>query len=395
MKWKKLAAALAAAAIAGAAFSACGSKNEESSSSAENKTSSVAEKATDEVISVTVDDVTTHDKFGGILANIPGDEFIEHGFEYGDSVDVTLSNGYEFKDLPFFNGYYSRKGENLLVAYPGSGYVNVQQNCGEDLWVVAGMTEGMSATFTLNEKGKYSDIQQAFSLKYENEREKFESDEEFANFREVKVGMIADGALYRSASPCDNKYNRAPYADKLAEQAGIGFIIDLADNDEDIAGYFADEDFNSPYFKSLYEQGKVAPASLGADYASEAYRKSLGEALIKALDSEGPILVHCTEGKDRTGFVICMLSALAGAEYDELKADYMVTFKNYYGVTLEKNEEQYNTIADNLFESFIIYLTDNAGEGSDLKTASEAYLRDCGLSDTQIAELSERLCTGK
>ena len=199
MKWKKLAAAFAAAAIAGAAFSACGSKNEESSSSAENKTSSVAEKATDEVISVTVDDVTTHDKFGGILANIPGDEFIEHGFEYGDSVDVTLSNGYEFKDLPFFNGYYSRKGENLLVAYPGSGYVNVQQNCGEDLWVVAGMTEGMSATFTLNEKGKYSDIQQAFSLKYENERERFESDEEFANFREVKVGMIADGALYRRA----------------------------------------------------------------------------------------------------------------------------------------------------------------------------------------------------
>ena len=394
MKWKKLAAALAAAAIAGAVFSACGNKAD-SSSSADNNTSSVAEKATDEVISVTVDDVTTHDKFGGILANIPGDEFIEHGFEYGDSVDVTLSNGYEFKDLPFFNGYYSRKGENLLVAYPGSGYVNVQQNCGEDLWVVAGMTEGMSATFTLNEKGKYSDIQQAFSLKYENEREKFESDEEFANFREVKVGMIADGTLYRSASPCDNKYNRAPYADKLAEQAGIGFIIDLADNDDDIAGYFAEEDFDSPYFKSLYEQGKVAPASLGADYASEAYRKSLGEALIKALDSEGPILVHCTEGKDRTGFVICMLSALAGAEYDELKADYMVTFKNYYGVTLEKNEEQYNTIADNLFESFIIYLTDNAGEGSDLQTASEAYLRDCGLTEVQIAELSERLCSAE
>ena len=394
MKWEKLTAALAAAAIAGAVFSACANK-EESSSSAEKSAGSVAEKASDDVISITVDDVTTHEKFGGILANVPGDDFLALGFDYGDSVDVTLSNGYEFKDLPFFNGYYSRKGENLLVAYPGSSYVNVQQNCGDDLWVVAGMTEGVSATFTLNEKGKYSNIQQAFSLKYENDREKFESDEEFANFREVKVGKLADGALYRSASPCDNKYNRAPCTDKLAEQAGVGFIIDLADNDEDIAGYFAEDTFNSPYFKSLYEQGKVALASLGADYASEAYRKSLGEALIKALDSEGPILVHCTEGKDRTGFVICVLSALSGAEYDELRADYMVTYKNYYGVTSEKNEEQYNTIADTLFESFIIYLTDNAGEGSDLKTAAEAYLRDCGLSDAQIAGLSERLCSAE
>ena len=43
---------------------------------------------------------------------------------------------------------------------------------------------------------------------------------------------------------------------------------------------------------------------------------------------EGPCYIHCTEGKDRTGFVCLLLEALCGANYGELRDDYMTTYAN-------------------------------------------------------------------
>lgn len=36
------------------------------------------------------------------------------------------------------------------------------------------------------------------------------------------------------------------------------------------------------------------------------------------MNSQGPVYIHCTEGKERTGFVCVLLEALAGASYDEI-----------------------------------------------------------------------------
>ena len=58
-------------------------------------------------------------KFGGSYLDITIDEFNNLGFEYGDSVDVTFSNGYKLSDIPYYNGYYTKTNELLVVAYPG------------------------------------------------------------------------------------------------------------------------------------------------------------------------------------------------------------------------------------------------------------------------------------
>ena len=42
-------------------------------------------------------------------------------------------------------------------------------------------------------------------------------------------------------------------------------------------------------------------------------------------DGDLPVLVHCTAGKDRTGFVIAVLLAALGAEPDAILADYMLS----------------------------------------------------------------------
>ncbi len=98
------------------------------------------------------------------------DEFNALGYAYGDSLDVVLSNGYELTDLPYYNGFYSQAGEPLMVACPGYPYIKACINSGDDLWKIAGLEDGMTASITLNTAGKYLDIQKARDLHYEDDR---------------------------------------------------------------------------------------------------------------------------------------------------------------------------------------------------------------------------------
>ena len=75
---------------------------------------------------------------------------------------------------------------------------------------------------------KYKDLH----LKYSKHREDFSSDVVFANFRNVKVGNIKEGVLYRGASSIDNSYGRAKYVDKLISEVGVKFDVDLTDDDK-------------------------------------------------------------------------------------------------------------------------------------------------------------------
>ena len=282
-----------------------------------------------------------------------------------------------------------------MVAYPGYPYVKVCINNGDDLFEVAGLSESDRATITLKEKAAFFSIQNARDIHYKDDRSLFDSDEMFANFRAVSAGQIKANTLYRSASPCDNQHNRAPYVDTLMGQAGVKLIIDLADNDEKIAGYMQKEDFNSPYFKTLYEQNSVVPLALNTNYGSEAFQKKLLKGLEAMAASSGPYLVHCTEGKDRTGFVCMLLEALCGATYQEIVDDYMITYQNYYRITKESDPDRYDVIVHEVLEPMIKLVV---GKDVDLKTAdyaalTAAYLTNAGMTAQQVEALRAGLTT--
>ena len=219
-------------------------------------------------------------EFGGVYITSTIDDFNALGYEYGDSVDIQFSNGYTLEDQPYYNGYYTQNGESLLVAYPGYDYIKACINNGDDLWVIAGLSEGDTAAISLNERGKYLEIQNARDIHYFDEREKYESDEVFANFRSVSVGGLAPDTLYRSASPCDNQHNRATYVDALSRDAGVRCILNLADNEEKIAGYLADDSYATPYFESLYEAENVIPLALNMNFGSAEFQQKLVNGLI-------------------------------------------------------------------------------------------------------------------
>ena len=212
----------------------------------------------------------------------------------------------------------------------------------------------------------------------------------------MTAGDIAAGTLYRSASPCDNQHNRAPYVDALLGEAGVKTILDLADSDGKLAGYLRGEDFASPHFLAIYEAGGVIPAALNMNFESRDFREKLASGLTALTEAPGPWLVHCTEGKDRTGFVCMVLEALCGADYGEIVDDYMRTYDNYYQITPASDPDRYDVIVAEVLEPMLETL---AGEGADLRTAdlaaaAEAYLLDAGMAPDRVAALRAALTGG-
>ena len=332
-------------------------------------------------------------KFGGVYIKITIADFNAMGFAFGDSLNVTFSNGFELKDLPYYNGFYVDMGEPLLVGYPGYPYIRTGYNNGEDMYVKAGLSETDTAVIELAEKAKYLDVQESLDIHYSDEQGD-RSDEVFANFRAVGVGNLKQNILYRSASPVDNQHNRAAIADRLAAQAGVAFVLDLSDNEQEVAEHIAAEDFDSPHFSSLYEQGNVIALSMNMAFKSEGFSEKLVRGLTAASKADGPYLVHCVEGKDRTGFVCVVMEALAGATYQEMVADYMVTYDNYYGINQTSEPTKYGIIKEKYVDVMLRYI---AGDGDvdittvDYATAVKAYLLSIGMAEADIDALKARL----
>lgn len=334
------------------------------------------------------------DEFGGVYVDLSIDGFNEYGFKYGDSVDVTFSNGYKLEGIPYYNGYYTQTGDPLLIAYPGYPYVKVCINNGDDLWEVASLSDDDKADISLSESGKFLKIQEARDIHYKDDRSLFPDDAVFANFRAIDAGNIKSGVLYRSASPCDNQHNRAPYVDKLIDAAGVKCIVDLADNEEKIYGYIEKEDFDSPYFLALFEDGDVIPLALNMNFSSDDFRSKITAGLIEMTKHEGPYLVHCTEGKDRTGFVCMLLEALCGASYGEIADDYMITYDNYYQISKTNFSDKYDVIVEDVLDPMIRSVVGDDTvdiKSADLSEYAKSFLLGAGMTDEQITTLKDLL----
>ncbi|MBQ5755731.1 MAG: tyrosine-protein phosphatase [Erysipelotrichaceae bacterium] len=358
-----------------------------------------------------VDDLATiHEtEFGGVYLKMGIDEFNAAGFAYGDSVDVLFSNGYTIEDIPYYNGYYVDAGETLLIAYPGYDYIKAAINYGEDLWDEARLkvsqgSEGLwaklaldehtKASVVLREKGKYLDVQEASDIHYYDEIERYPDEVTFANFRTVEMGNISAGKVYRSASPCDDQHKRAAYVDDLIEEAGVNYILDLADSDVKIEKYIAGEDFSSDYFLSLYEKDLVCALALNMNYLSEDFAQKLAYGFTQMAEHDGPYLIHCTEGKDRTGFVCMLLEALAGAGYEAIKDDYMKTYDNYYQIREDNEPKKYETILNRNLEAMLKFLVNDEKtdpHACDLSSYARAYLIKAGMEEEAIGLLLEKI----
>ena len=351
--------------------------------------------------------ITHETKFGGVYILITIEDFNDKGFEYGDGVNISFSNGYKLENLPYYNGYYTNTGEPLLVGYSGYPYIKVGINNGDDLYNLAGLKEEDTANVELSEKGKYKDIQEALDIHYTDVQGDL-PDWKFGNFRVVNVGKMKENILYRSASPVDNQHNRAKVCDGLI--SSVNTVLNLSDDNQELKGHIEKEGFNSLNYKRIYDNNRVIALSMNMNFQSgqedktpklysefkeSTFQTKLLVGLRFAIENDGPYLIHCVEGKDRTGFVCMVFEALSGATYNEIINDYMITYDNYYDINKETNLVKYNIIKEKNIDIMLKTIIND--DSVDIKTANyeyyiEKYLISRGMQESEITTLKTKLC---
>lgn len=333
-------------------------------------------------------------KFNACVIDFDPSSLNDIGIYFGDSVNVKFSNGYSLNDIPYFTGYYVKNNEPLMVNYGGTSKVKITYN-NSGIWKQAGLETTMKVNIYLNESKKYLDTEEALNQQYSDDPSFYNSNEEFSNFREVKVKNIKEGILFRGASPLNNSRKRAHITDTLIEEKKINFIMDLADSEEDYNKDIASEDFNSPYFKKLHDEDKTILLGMNSGYELQEYKEKVVSGLNKLILNEGPYYIHCNEGKDRTGFVCLLIEALLDSTYDEMKDDYMTTYLNYFNISEKLDKKKYDAIVDLYFNSYASYLLGNEDvnilKTSSYKDKAIEYLISGGMERENINKLIEIL----
>ncbi len=345
-------------------------------------------------------------RFGHLDMNISVEEFLKL-YALGDVVTVEV-NGFTF-DAPVVTNYDDvDTGNYLLRCANGKTVVTLAINYGQ-IGVASGMLEKVTdaetgnvsyqfvdglqwpvyATVTLKEAGGYADELAIRKLNRTNNRADYAnlSDEEFANFRAVTTTGMGEAVLYRSSSPIDPDLGRNTYADAAARAAGIKVFINLADTEAEAKAF---EGFTDSY----YATQSVKYLGLPVAFTSDEFKAGLAEGYRYIASNNGPYLIHCLEGKDRTGLSVAVLEALMGATLSEIQADYLKTYENYFDVqsgaqvalTDAQKEVLTGIITKNLGIIFDADLTT-----ANLASEAEAYLTEIGLSQLEITNLKVNL----
>ena len=330
--------------------------------------------------------------FGQAVLDTTVANFNSTGFSYGDSVNVTFSNGKTLTDIPYYSSSNTKTGEPLLLSYQGEANPKLAFNNSRSLYDELNLKADDTVVITLNKKGKYLEIENTLKLNHSDRRKDFTSDSQFANFRPLTGGKLKKNKIFRSCSPYDDIYNRAKYTNDLAKANGIDYVINLANSSKSVEELVKKHKLDNCYCSDLFKHNKCICLEMDQNYRSKEYAQKLVKGLKKIIDG-GNCLIHCTEGKDRTGYDSSVIEALCGASIEELEEDYMKTYENYYGITKNGTPKRYKAIKELKFDEYVKDLIDKYGKGSNsLAIAAENYLKFGGMKDEEISRLRAVLC---
>lgn len=127
----------------------------------------------------------------------------------------------------------------------------------------------------------------------------------------------------------------------------------------------------------------------------ERHRERFGRALAAVADADGPVVIHCMGGKDRTGLVAALLLRLAGVDPDEIARDYALSGPNL-AVSLQQWLDEAPTERDRrrrekLSQTPAHGMRRVIGTVEDRYGSVAGYLTAAGVSDAQLDRLRARL----
>lgn len=332
--------------------------------------------------------------FGGAVLNLSPDDMANAGFDFGDVLQV------EFNDtafnMPYYDGFYAKIGDWQLASYLRREDVEMTSSISKlssDLKVRV----GTEVRITMYQKAGAIALQNAMSMRYSDDIANYGNDTaRFANVRVVQLGRMAPNRLYRSASPFDNSHNRPAYVSAYMQKCGVACVFDLADDESKVQSLLPEL---PAYSKQMVEEGKVVFCKLNANYRSDETNVKMLRGFMSMVEKPGPYLIHCLEGKDRTGYACAILEALCGATYDEIVNDYLITYDNYFGINPQNKPDVCKRILALRLNDALMFFCGVQDAASlrtiDLEAAIRQFMRKNGLTDAEIDCLQNALCESR
>ncbi len=332
-----------------------------------------------------------------LYLDCPADSFLSE-FKIGDIVTVAI-NGYDTLDMPVVESAYDVPIAGFsLIALKGYDYLILSVHYGllADILKITGIAVPIDVSISMKEKGGFLfglEMRYVQNMDYYAEIYPDLSIAEFANFREVRTTGMGQNRLYRSSNPIDPGLGRNFYADALAKEAGVTTFINLSDSEEYAKSC---KGFDSSY----YSTQNIIFLALPVYFFSKQFENGIATGFRYMIEHDGPYLVHCTFGMDRTGFTIAVLEGLMGATTEDIQADYAKTFSNYFNVVdsmhVALNEQQVGFFRDVVIRNMkAVYHAEGIDvpdtEPIDWAAATEKYLGKLGMTQEEIAALKERL----
>ena len=265
--------------------------------------------------------------------DLKAETIMDSGIPLGSEFTITTESD-TYESAVFVESYLGIFMFDIFVNVETDGTVSI--GCMGEL-----ITEENGSTVTITYSGRSQTYRQTplYDQDYSKDRGDFPSDVVFANFYEVTGGDLVSGKLYRSFSPlyAPQKQSRSPYVNQLAEEVGIQYEIALSYNNASVAQAVAQLE---GYCIDLCKEGNYLAPGMGYLYFQQ--KDWTRQVLESIKDNDGPYLVHCNVGRDRTGYIVLLLQALCGCSADEMQECEARAFVNLYGI--EPGSREYDTV---------------------------------------------------
>ena len=286
-------------------------------------------------------------------------------YEFDADGKIIMKNGPYPDGFFYLNG--TRVNGNRLVKYEGDYYyIGVGNKYVKNKWQYVGMPdEVFNGTDVRPWHHSFDD--QGRMIGYYKGLPNGRDIGEIYNLKTTDGKSIKSGLLIRGCE-LDNANYYYPTdiidegIDRLNNEFHVKFDMDLRSELKGGLDVF-DEDVTHKYYDMvMYEQiftdeGKAKVKEVFTDLANP---------------DNYPIYMHCTHGIDRTGTVAFLLEAVLGVPRQMLIYEYTLSVGSYGN----KIVAVYNTL-------------NSSYSGADFKAKTEAYLKDCGITQEQIDSLRE------
>jgi len=221
----------------------------------------------------------------------------------------------------------------------------------------------------------------------------YTDENEITNFREVCLGDMKNNVIFRGSYPIFRiDETRDKLYDKLVSDAGINCVVNLSGNSKDmeVIGNLV------PWYNVLLKSGKVIGLDIQFEFdfldkfAYEVFNYRLRLGFKFLLANNGPYLLHCNAGADRTGFVAAILGLLCGAKIDEVIYDYLLSHGKEFA---DAHDEELNRITGRIIYGQMNAITGGKIEDSENLQANikRYFLENIGLTEKELEMLKGRL----